>query len=105
MLTAQDVICAESLSPLQMERAMQVLRTRLYHAIKLAVECQSKLEEEKLNYQHDSRFLSELRVLLAAIHRGERIDIVTHLGDGNADVQPDRHPPLPALRKGSGRDG
>lgn len=55
---------------------MRIQRSRLYHAVKLAVECQEKLEREKFDYKHDSRFLAELRDLLHALKFNDNIEVV-----------------------------
>ena len=60
-----------------LERAMyRINRRDLVHALKLAIECQEKLEQEKFQFKHDSAFLANMREMLTALLQGRKIDIV-----------------------------
>lgn len=56
---------------------MAIRRQTVIHAVKLAVECQEKLEREKFGYVVDTRFLSELKELQAALSRPNTRIVIT----------------------------
>lgn len=55
---------------------MQIRRRDLVHAMKLAIECQEKLERDQFHFKHDSAFLANMREMLTALLQHKRIDIV-----------------------------